>query len=201
MPIDNTVPGGSATSSGGGFNIDRGDGIAAINPDDIETITVLKGGTAAALYGSRAANGVILITTKKGKAQKGVGVEFNSTSTMETIAVKPDFQYQYGQGDGGVKPTTLAAAQATGRRSWGSLIDGSTNYVGVDGLTHPYVAQKNNLNNFYQNGATFTNTLALSGGTDAVTYRFSVADLNSQGILPGTTYDRKTGNLSLSGKL
>ncbi|TWJ04966.1 TonB-linked SusC/RagA family outer membrane protein [Mucilaginibacter frigoritolerans] len=201
MPIDNTVPGGSASSNGGGFNIDRGDGIADINPDDIETITVLKGGTAAALYGSRAANGVILITTKKGKAQKGVGVEFNSTATMETIAVKPDFQYEYGQGNLGVKPTTLAAAQATGRLSWGSKIDGSTNYVGVDGLTHPYVAQKNNLDNYYQNGSTYTNTLALSGGTEAVTYRFSVADLNSKGILPGTTYDRKTGNLSLSGKL
>ncbi len=201
MPIDNSVPGGSASANGGGFNVDRGDGIADINPDDIETMTVLKGGTAAALYGSRAANGAILITTKKGKAQKGVGVEYNSTATVENVSVFPDFQYEYGQGDGGVKPTTLGAAQSTGRRSWGSKIDGSTDYVGVDGLTHPYVAQKDNLKNYYQTGSTFTNTVAFSGGTEAVAYRFSLADLNSTGILPGTTYDRKTGNLSISGKL
>ena len=81
MPIDNSVPGGSSKPNGFGLTdgTDRGDGIAAINPDDIESITVLKGGTAAALYGSRGANGVILITTKKGRAQKGIGVEYNST--------------------------------------------------------------------------------------------------------------------------
>lgn len=201
MPIDNSVPGDAPTSSGGGSNVDRGDGIAAINPDDIESVTVLKGGTAAALYGSRAANGAILITTKKGKAQKGIGVEFTSTGTMEKIATLPDFQYEYGQGDSGVKPTTLAAAQATGRRSWGAKIDGSTDYVGVDGLTHPYIAQKDNLKNYYQTGSTYTNTLALSGGSDAIVYRFSLADLSSKGILPGTTYDRKTANVSLNGKL
>lgn len=201
MPIDNTVPGDSPTTNGGGANVDRGDGVADINPDDIESITVLKGGTAAALYGSRAANGAILITTKKGKAQKGIGVEYNGTATFENVAVYPDFQYEYGQGDGGVKPTTLAAAQATGRRSWGSKIDGSTDYVGVDGLNHPYVAQKNNIKNFYQTGSTYTNTVALSGGTEAIAYRFSVADLDSRSILPGSTYNRKTGNLSLNGKL
>ena len=139
MPIDNSVPGGSSLVNGLGTEAgtDRGDGIAAINPDDIESMTVLKGGAAAALYGSRGANGVILITTKKGKSQKGVGVEYNGTFTMENVSVFPDFQYEYGQGDGGVKPTTLAQAQATGRRSFGSKIDGSTDYVAADGKTHP----------------------------------------------------------------
>src|SRR5205814_8662462 len=145
MPIDNTVPGGAPTVNGITFNVDRGDGIAGINPDDIESISVLKGGTAAALYGSRASNGVILITTKKGRSQRGIGVEYNSTVTMENVAVTPDYQYEYGQGDGGVKPTTLAAAQATGRRSWGAKIDGSKDYVAVDGQTHTYSAQKKNL--------------------------------------------------------
>jgi TonB-linked SusC/RagA family outer membrane protein len=201
MPIDNSVPGLAPTSNGGGSNVDRGDGIASINPDDIESITVLKGGTAAALYGSRGGNGVILITTKKGRAQQGIGVEYNGTFTAETISILPDFQYEYGQGDGGVKPTTLAAAQATGRRSWGSRIDGSTDYVGVDGQTHPYEAQKNNLKNFYQTGHTTTNTVAFSGGTEAITYRFSLADLNSISILPGSRYNRKTANLNLSGRL
>jgi TonB-linked SusC/RagA family outer membrane protein len=201
MPIDNSVPGQAPSAGGGGSNVDRGDGIASINPDDIESITVLKGGTAAALYGSRGGNGVILITTKKGRAQKGIGVDYNGTFTAESIAVIPDFQYEYGQGDGGVKPTTLAAAQTTGRRSWGSKIDGSTDYVGVDGQTHPYVAQKDNLKNFYRTGRTLTNTVAFSGGTEAINYRFSLADLNSASILPNSRYDRKTANLNLSGKL
>ncbi|RYY28668.1 MAG: SusC/RagA family TonB-linked outer membrane protein, partial [Sphingobacteriaceae bacterium] len=201
MPIDNSVPGGESTVNGITNNVDRGDGISSINPDDIETMTVLKGGTAAALYGSRAANGVILITTKKGRAQKGIGVEYNTTATLEDIAVFPDFQYSYGQGDGGVAPTTLSAAQSTGRRSWGALIDPSKTFVAADGQTHPYTAQKNNLKNFYQTGSTFTNTLAFTGGSEALTYRFSASDLNSNGILPGNTYNRKTGNLAINGKL
>lgn len=201
MPIDNTVPGGGSTTNGFATNVDRGDGISGINPDDIESMSVLKGGAAAALYGSRAANGVVLITTKKGRAQKGIGVEFNSTATMDNIAVFPDFQYEYGQGDGGVKPTTLQAAQQTGRRSFGSKIDGSTDYVAVDGLNHPYSAQKDNLKNFYQTGTNYTNSLALSGGNEKITYRFSAADLNSKGILPNNTFKRKTFNLSTNGKL
>jgi len=203
MPMDNSVPGGSSLPNGLGLtqSVDRGDGIAAINPDDIESITVLKGGTAAALYGSRGANGVILITTKKGKAQKGVGIEYNSIFTLEKVSVFPDYQYEYGQGDGGVKPTTLAAAQTTGRRSFGSKIDGSTDYVAADGLTHPYVAQKDNLKNFYQTGTTFTNTLAFSGGTDAILYRLSLSNLNAKSILPNSFYDRKTANLNISAKL
>jgi len=201
MPIDNSVPGGSATPNGITTNVDRGDGIGAINPDDIESITVLKGGTAAALYGSRGANGVILITTKKGKAQRGIGVEYNSTATMENVSVFPDFQYQYGQGDGGIKPTTLSAAQASGRRSFGAKIDGSTDYVAADGLTHPYSAQKNNLKNFYQTGNTFTNSVALSGGNESILYRLSLSDLSAKSILPNSTYNRKTGNLNLSARL
>ncbi|MCJ8208493.1 SusC/RagA family TonB-linked outer membrane protein [Mucilaginibacter sp. RS28] len=200
MPIDNTVPGGSATTNGGAGNVDRGDGIAGINPDDIESISVLKGGTAAALYGARAANGVILITTKKGRAQKGVGVDYNTTFTAETPAVFPDWQYEYGQGDGGVKPMDQATAIQTGRRSFGAKIDGS-NYVAADGQSHPYTAQKDNIKNFYRTGSTFTNTVAFTGGNEAITYRFSVADLNANSILPNSNYDRKTGNLNLSGKL
>jgi len=200
MPLENSVPGGSATTNGSAGNVDRGDGIAGINPDDIESISVLKGGTAAALYGARAANGVILITTKKGRAQKGIGVDYNSSYTMETPAVFPDWQYEYGQGDNGVKPTTQGEAIQTGRRSFGAKIDGSP-YVAADGLTHPYSAQKNNIKNFYQTGSTFTNTLAFTGGTEAINYRFSASDLNSKSVLPNTDYNRKTGNLSINSKL
>ncbi|MDO6431263.1 SusC/RagA family TonB-linked outer membrane protein [Flavitalea sp. BT771] len=201
MPIDNSVPGGAPTVNGITFNVDRGDGIGDINPDDIESITVLKGGTASALYGSRASNGVILITTKKGRTQKGVGLEYNTTGTLENVAVIPDYQFEYGQGDGGKKPTDIGASRNTGRRSWGAKIDGSTDYVGVDGKTHPYTAQKNNFQNYYHTGKTLTNTIALSGGNEFTTYRFSASDLNSKGILPRTTIDRKTFNLAVNSRL
>ncbi len=201
MPMDNSVPGGPPTVNGITNNVDRGDGIAGISPDDIESISVLKGGTAAALYGSRASNGVILITTKKGRVQKGIGVEYNSTATLENVAVIPDYQYTYGQGLDGVMSTDLNSAQASGRKSWGALIDGNTNYVAVDGQHHAYTAKKDNLQNFYQTGSTFTNSIAFAGGSDKTVYRFSAADLNSNGILPKTTYDRKTLQLSLNSRL
>ena len=72
-----------------------------INPDDIQSITVLKGGTAAALYGANAANGVILINTKRGTAQKGIGIDYNTSFTLENVAIVPDWQYEYGAGDKG----------------------------------------------------------------------------------------------------
>ncbi|MBA4054227.1 MAG: SusC/RagA family TonB-linked outer membrane protein, partial [Marivirga sp.] len=110
-------------------------------------------------------------------------------------------QYEYGQGDGGVMPTTLAAAQGSGRRSFGAKIDGSTDYVAADGLNHPYTAQKNNLKNFYQTGTTYTNSLALSGGNEAIIYRLSLSNLDSKSILPNTKYSRKTANLNINAKL
>lgn len=200
MPMDNSTPGGSATTNGGAGNVDRGDGIGGINPDDIESISVLKGGTAAALYGARAANGVILITTKKGRIQKGVGIDFNSTFNVDNAILSPDWQYEYGQGTTGAKPTTQAEAIASGRRSFGAKIDGSS-YIAADGLSHPYSAQKDNVNNFYQTGTSFTNTLAFTGGTEALTYRVSTSDLNSKSILPNSNYDRKTGSVSITSKL
>jgi TonB-dependent SusC/RagA subfamily outer membrane receptor len=125
MPIDNSIPGGGSTTDGQGINVDRGDGIAGINPDDIESISVLKGGAAAALYGSRAANGVILITTKRGKGQKGIGVEYNGNLTFDTPSMFPDYQYEYGQGFDGRKPLTQAEALSSGRLSFGAPMDDS----------------------------------------------------------------------------
>ncbi|MBE7176589.1 MAG: SusC/RagA family TonB-linked outer membrane protein [Mucilaginibacter polytrichastri] len=200
MPIDNSVPGGAPTINGITTNVDRGDGIAAINPDDIESMSVLKGGPAAALYGARAANGVILITTKKGRAQQGVGVELSSVTSFENATIFPDFQYEYGQGDNGIMPTTLNAAQATGRQSFGARIDGNTDYVAADGLNHPYTAQRDNIKNFYQTGLTTTNTVAVTGGSEGINYRVSASNLYSKGILPRTTYDRKTLNVSVNAK-
>ncbi|SFW62676.1 SusC/RagA family TonB-linked outer membrane protein [Chitinophaga sancti] len=200
MPIDNTTPGGSPTTGGGGQNVDRGDGIGGINPDDIETISVLKGGTAAALYGSRAANGVIVITTKKGRARKGIGLDYNSTFTAETPAVYPEWQYEYGQGDGGVKPNSQSQAVTWGRRSWGAKMDGQ-NYIAFDGKEHPYSPQKNNIKNFYRTGATYTNTVAFSGGNESMNFRFSLANTNSKSIVPNSKFDRKIANLNLNAVL
>src|SRR5437762_8793564 len=120
---------------------------------------------------------------------------------MEKASVFPDFQYVYGQGDGGIKPTTLLAAQGSGRRSFGAKIDGSTDYMAADGLNHPYSAQKNNIKNFYQTGNTFTNSVALSGGNEAILYRLSLSNLDSKSILPNSKYNRKTANLNLGARL
>ena len=196
VPINNSNQGSPGTYGG----IDRGDGLNSINPDDIETISVLKGGTAAALYGSRAANGVILITTKSGKAQKGIRVEYNSTFTMENPFTIPDWQYEYGSGSHGQKPISQSEAIANGRISWGAKLDGSM-VMQPDGELRPYVAQKDNVRNFYDNGTTFSNTLALIGGSENTNFRFSVSNMDNIGIVPNSSINRKTFNLSTNANL
>ena len=201
LPINNSNSGASQNTVG--LNIDRGDGISMINPDDIESISVLKGGAAAALYGSQAANGVILITTKSGRAQKGVGVEFNSVATMGTPSEFPNFQNQYGQGQNGNIPKTVAEAQASGRLSYGAKVDPSLQYMQVDGKMHPYapVSVKDNIKNFYRNSTDITNTIAFNAGTESVNGRLSVSDLRSRSMQPNSSYGRQTANLALMAKL
>lgn len=197
MPMNNTAR--SQAQGEGATILDRGDGIAAINPDDIETITVLKGGPAAALYGSQASNGVILITTKSGKAQKGVGVELNSNFTVGSPSMYPDLQYVYGQGLDGVKPKTKAEAISSGRLSFGAKMDGQP-YIQFDGVMRPYspVNVKDNWKNFYRPSTNLTNTVAFNGGNSpTLTYRLSLSDLEAQAMEPKSSYARQTGNLSL----
>ena len=201
MPMNNT--GRSNALGQNATYLDRGDGISSINPDDIETINVLKGGPAAALYGSQASNGVILITTKSGKAQKGVGVELNSNFTVGAPSMYPDLQYEYGQGLDGVKPKTKAEAISSGRLSFGAKMDGQP-YIQFDGVMRPYspVNVKDNWKNFYRPSTNLTNTVAFSGGSSRqLTYRLSVSDLESQAMEPGSSYSRQTGNLSLRSEL
>ncbi|HEY1060641.1 MAG TPA: SusC/RagA family TonB-linked outer membrane protein [Daejeonella sp.] len=196
VPINNSNNGTPGTFGGR----DGGDGLISINPDDIETLSVLKGGPAAALYGSRAANGVILITTKSGSAQKGLGVEFNSTYTMENVLTIPEWQYEYGSGDRGLKPTSASSARVMGRTSWGAKLDG-TPVVQLDGILRPYSAQKDNNKNFYNTGATISNTIALNGGTENANFRFSVSDMQNDGIIPNSGINRNTFNLSANANL
>ena len=200
MPINNDNKGPASNSTG--LNVDRGDGISSMNPDDIATITVLKGGAAAALYGSQAANGVILITTKKGTVQKGVGIEVTSDANFGTPYVYPNFQKVYGQGTSGVKPNNLASAIASGRLDFGPKIDGSM-VMQFDGELRPYsyVGAKENIKNFYQTSQNITNTVAFNAGNQNLRMRLSVSDLRAQDQQPNSEYLRKTANLNVTGKM
>jgi len=193
VPI-NTGNLGSAGMWGGQ---DWGDGLSSVNPDDIETMTVLKGNTAGALYGYRADNGVIVITTKKGSRDGGIGVEFNSNYQVETIMDNYDFQREYGHGIRGAKPATEADAFANGLSSWGAPLDGSS-VLQFDGVARPYSDAGDNLSRFYGTGATFTNTLGINGGGEGYGFRFSLTDLDNKGIVPNSGIDRKTFSANIN---
>lgn len=195
VPMDNSNYGqvGSEKYSSG---YDFGDAISAINPDDIETISVLKGPSASALYGSRAGHGVILITTKKGGAKKSLGIEFNSTGTVEKILTRfDDYQYEYGQGTGGNIPRDATQARLTMFSNFGAKLDNKLMVPGFDGVTRPYGLVKNNIENFFRDGTTFTNTVAMTGATDNTTFRLSVSDLRNNDIVPESKLVRNTINL------
>ncbi|MDR2887119.1 MAG: SusC/RagA family TonB-linked outer membrane protein, partial [Bacteroidales bacterium] len=146
------------------------------------------------------ANGVILITTKSGQARQGIGVEFNSSFTFENPLAIPEWQYEYGSGSGGIAPGDKAAAVSNGRTSWGAKLDGSM-VINPDGVARPYVAQKNNIKNFYDTGTTFSNTLAISGGNETANFRFSVSNTDVNAIVPNSSTNRKTFNLSTNANL
>lgn len=195
IPIDNTNR-GSAGMWGGS---DGGDGIGNVNPDDIESMTVLKGNTAGALYGSRAANGVIIITTKKGARESGLSIELNSNYVFETAINHLDPQKQYGHGFKNEKPETQQIAWDAGESSWGAPLDGSS-VIQWDGEMRPYSVSGNNFDKFYRTGSTFTNTLALSGGTQQLGYRFAMSNLENESIMPNSGMRRNNYSVNLHGK-
>lgn len=191
VPMDNTQRG----SSGEWGGADYGDGISNLNPDDIESMTVLKGQSASALYGSRAANGVILITTKGGKKNSNFGVEYNVNLQFDKARNDLDFQQVYGQGQLGEKPVSVTDALNSGSLAWGAKLDG-TSVIQFDGKEHPYSAVNNNALSFYNTGRTFTNSVALTGGTEKGSYRLSLSDANNKAIVPNSGLDRKTINFN-----
>jgi TonB-linked SusC/RagA family outer membrane protein len=194
IPMDNTQRGSSSEWGGG----DNGDGIGNLNPDDIETMTVLKGSSASALYGARASNGVILITTKKGK-KNDFSVEYNVNYMTDHAVNLTDFQYEYGQGTGGVKPTATTALSST-RLSWGARLDGLPTPQ-FDGNSYPYSAQRNNIVDFYRMGSTFTNTVSVSKGTETGSFRVSLSNLDNKSMVPNSGLGRKTFNVSMDQKI
>jgi TonB-linked SusC/RagA family outer membrane protein len=191
VPMDNTQRGQSGEWGGA----DYGDGISNINPDDIESMTVLKGQSASALYGTRAANGVILITTKSGKKNSGFGVEYNSNYQMDKIVDNTDYQTEYGQGIGGVKPTNANSALNSTRFAWGGKLDGSQ-AIQFDGKEYAYSKTSDDYTKFYKTGGTFTNTVALTGGNETGAFRLSLSDLNNHAVTPNSGLNRKTFNFN-----
>ncbi|GAB4040597.1 SusC/RagA family TonB-linked outer membrane protein [Spirosoma jeollabukense] len=185
------------TANRSGSAADGGDGLQSVNQDDIETMTVLKGSTAAALYGFRAKDGAIVITTKTGRRNAGIGVEVNSNFTADQALDYTDFQYEYGQGEFGKRPTTVGEAQSSGVFSFGEKIDGQPTYQ-FDGVMRPYLASKDRIKKFYRTGSTFTNTVALSGGSDKGGFRISFSNTDANAIIPNSDYHKKIFNIGLN---
>jgi TonB-linked SusC/RagA family outer membrane protein len=191
VPLSNATNG----TAGSDFGFVQGsDGASNINPDDIESVTVLRGASAAALYGSQAGNGVIVITTKKGKKDK-LAVTVNSGITAETVWALPKFQNSYGQGNGGVLVDPLTSGE-----SWGAKMTGQpvTNFLGEKTT---YSAQPNNVKDFFHTGTSFNNSIGISGGSDKMQTYLSYTNNNIEGIIPGNHLNRNTVNLRISNQI
>ena len=191
VPIDNFSS--NTADYWGSSLVDKGSGISDISPDDIESMSVLKGPAAAALYGSRAGNGVVMITTKTGSANKGIGINLSSNFTFDNPMMTPDFQNEYGQGSNGEFNKNVAG-------SWGPKMDGSMKEMALG--NYPYAARDNDLyKDFLRTGSTWTNTLELAKTTDDVTFRASVTRLDNKSVVPNSGIDRTSINLRSTAKL
>ena len=176
---------------------DYGDGVSSINPDDIESVSVLKGGAAAALYGSRASNGVIIINTKTGAGAKGIGVEYNTTMQFDVLNNSlVDVQTIYGQGRDGVHSVGFANRTFD---SWGGKLDGSMKEQ-FDGVSRPYTYTGDNQDKFYRVGETYTNTIAVSTANENSNTRFSATNLNNQDVTPNSSLKRNSFSVNNSNK-
>ena len=208
VPIDNTNfgsnPVGSGSNSdgsynnrlgggGGGNTSDGGDGLQSINPDDIESMSILKGAAASALYGARAKDGVIMITTKSRPKAKGIGVTYNLNYTDEAPLDFTDYQYEYGQGESNLRPT--APKPTSGQWSFGEKFQPGMTQVLFNGVTVPYEPQHDHITNFYRHGQNITNTISMAVGGEKGGLNLSLGNLDSKGITPNNTFKRKTINL------
>ncbi len=213
------INGGSGRLTGGSGAyidesvVDYGSSLDDINPEDIENVTVLKGPGAAALYGSRGANGAIIVTTKSGKTrEKGLGVSFNTNSSFGVINKMPLLQYEYGQGVDGSNyyswgasedgPATNRSTNAYGPKFEGQYFyqyDPVTNAQGAERtLWRPY--QNDGFDKFFETAKTYTNSVTIDGGTDKTTARFSFTNVKNTWIIPNTGYGRNTIALSVNSK-
>jgi TonB-linked SusC/RagA family outer membrane protein len=185
---------------------DQGDGMTSIDPEDIQSITVLKGANAAALYGARAANGVINIITKKGRARKGLGIEYNSNLVFETINDMTERQDKYGGGwidaNGVVQRATNAQeAYSSDWGGWGPALDGTPS-IQFDGVMRPYslVGMHQNIKDYFETGTSFTNSVALTGGSETQNFRASLSRMQSSYTIPKSGFNRTNIALSTNSK-
>jgi TonB-linked SusC/RagA family outer membrane protein len=185
---------GNAGSTGGA---DMPNGVSDINADDIESISVLKGPAAAALYGVRAANGVIQIQTKSGKKSAGLGISFNSTTSFESPLMLPSYQNSYGQGSNPYYFEWINGQDGDGGvdESWGPPLDVGLEFVQwnsytVDGAPLPWVSQPDNIKNFYETGITSNNNISFTGGAENIGYRLSLGYMEQTGMVPNTDLSR-----------
>ncbi|MCX2484775.1 SusC/RagA family TonB-linked outer membrane protein [Pedobacter sp. MR2016-24] len=211
--------GGLGNAGGNGiWSNDRikGNGMLDINPADIESLTILKGASASALYGSDAASGVIVITTKKGSKNRGLGIDFNYTASVENAAFLPKFQNEFGPGYdavnnqaingnaegwipdakavGGLRPFFRAYAQ------FGPRFDGR-DVTWWDGSVRPYSAQPDNFKDIFDTGYNSNANVSISNQTDKLNYRFSATRMDYKGITPGSTQQRNTFGINSTIKL
>ncbi len=195
VPLDNTSFGSAGTNGG----YDLGDGISSINPDDIESMSVLKGPAASALYGSRASHGVILITTKKAQGDTRYSVEYNGTFTVDKQLSKWDnVQQIYGMGSNG---TYSIDAVSNTNKSWGPKADGGNMLKYFDGVERPYLIIPDNTSNFFRTGLTANNTVTVSSNTGTTGLRFTLTDMRNNDIVPNTNMSRDIFNLRANSSL
>lgn len=225
VPISNNIIGSSGS---GNQEVDYGNAAGEINPDDIASMTVLKGPAAAALYGSRAANGAILITTKSGKGKKGLGVTVNSNTTFENPLRMPQWQNKYGQGNNGQFSYVNGAGAGISDgvdESWGPELDAGllipqfdsprsvagfrggdlTAPAGSTITPTPWVSQPNNINDFFETGVTKSNNVSLAASNEKSNIRLSWTNLDQKGMVPNTDLKRNTialnGGINVTDKL
>lgn len=204
VAIDNTAMSGGEGVSTTGY-ADHGNRLGDINPDDIASVTILKGPSATSLYGSRGASGVVLITTKSGRKAGGLNISLNSSYSVEEAYVLLKRQNRFGQG------YDNAHFDSGENWSWGPEVDGVvrpwTSAIDADGdgaleaLVRPYSAIPNQVEEFFNTGHTLNNSISISGSNNNFTYYTSYSNVNQSGILDNTEYNRNTFNFNASAKL
>ena len=202
IPVDNTqlnTVGGAAASR------DFKNAIADLNPNDIETITVLKGPNAAALYGSRAAHGVVLITTKSGKTQKGLGISFSTGITISQVATLPSFQNTFGQGSNGRFSYVDGKGGGVNDgvdESWGPKMDGRLiPQFYSNGQAVPFVAHPDNVRDFFNTGLTFDNSISVAKSDERSDFRIGVNNQKQTGVVPNSEVNKTNFTINTNYKI
>ena len=167
--------------------VDRGGASLDINPDDIESISVLKGPNAAALYGSRAGNGVILVTTKKGSKKDGFGIRYTGNFTWSSVAETLEQQERYGQGQIGANGGASYTKETSG--SWGPVLDGSP-FEAWNGETYAYSKYGNKLKDYFDTGFSQNHNVSISNGTETSHFRASFGASDNKGVFPNEKLNR-----------